>query len=234
MADRAPADAESACELRGVEQTALMVCEHGPQSPQRLGRDARAQLRYVALEVGADEVLAPAQADRVVARQEAVREAAPDPELVQRSLSHLGEVEGGEFNERDPPGQALAGLGQQVDRGGAQQQEPPGASALAPGLVDHAAQRFEQARRPVDLIEDDELPGMVGEVQGRLRQASAVSDGLQVQIDRWSLLGDRQRERGLAGLSWAEDGDGRRLLQQRGDLRGHLSLNHPYNYRSSL
>lgn len=42
------------------------------------------------------------------------------------------------------------------------------------------AQRFEQAGGAVDLIEDDELLGMVGEVQGRLGEAGPVSGRLQV------------------------------------------------------
>ena len=74
----------------------------------------------------ADEVLAPAQADCVARREEALR--AADPQLVQSFLAHLGEVERAELDECDPPCQALARLGHQVDRGGAQHQEPAGSS----------------------------------------------------------------------------------------------------------
>jgi hypothetical protein len=112
VGDGRPAHAESACELRGVEQAALVVSEHHPQPPQRLGRDARAQLRDLALQVCADEILAPAQADRVIRREEAVRKAASHPESVQLFPADLCEVERREFDERDPPSQALARLGQ--------------------------------------------------------------------------------------------------------------------------
>jgi hypothetical protein len=56
----------------------------------------------------------------------------------------------------------------------------------------------------VDLVEDDELVMMVCEVQLRLGKAAPVRSGLQVQIDRWSSFGNRQGQRGLAGLSRAE------------------------------
>lgn len=80
----------------------------------------------------------------------------------------------------------------------------------------------------MDLIEDDELLGVVGEVQSRLGNASAVRVGLQVQVDRRSSLGDRQRKRGLAGLPRAEEGDSRCVIQQGGDFRGHPASNaHP-------
>ena len=62
----------------------------------------------------------------------------------------------------------------------------------------------------MDLVEDHELLGVVGEVQLRLGQASPVRRGLQVQIDRWPPLGDRQGKRGLAGLPRPDQGDGGR------------------------
>lgn len=47
-------------------------------------------------------------------------------------------------------------------------------------------------------------------------------------------LGDLQGKRGLAGLSRAEQGDRRRLVQQGVDLRGYPPLYHPCNYKLSL
>ena len=211
-----------------------MVREHRPQPSQRLGRDPRAQLRNVALEVCADEVLAPAQADRVILCEEAVGETASNPQLIQLLLAHLGDVERRELDKRDSPRQALARLGQQVDRGGAQQQEPAGPGALAPALVDHPAQRLEQAGRALDLIEDHELPGMVGEVKLRLSQTSPVRRGLQVQIGRRPPVGDLQGERRLPRLPRAEQGNGRRLAQQRSDFSSYPSLDHPCNYKPLL
>jgi hypothetical protein len=39
------------------------------------------------------------------------------PEPVERFAAHLGHVEGRKLDEGDPAGQALAGLGEQVDCG---------------------------------------------------------------------------------------------------------------------
>jgi hypothetical protein len=52
------------------------------------------------------------------------------------------------------------------------------ASAFASTLIYHAAQCFEQPGRSVDLIEDDELLGMISEVQRRLGEAGPVRGGL--------------------------------------------------------
>jgi hypothetical protein len=86
----------------------------------------------------------------------------------------------------------------------------------------------------VNLIEDDELLGVVGEVERRLSEASAVRCGLQVQVDRGPCLGDLQGECGLAGLPRAEKGDGWHLVKQCGDFRGHSSLDHSCNRKPSL
>ena len=153
VADGGAADAEAAGDLGGVQQPSLLVGEHRPQPPQRLRRDTRAELRDVALEVGADEVPSPAQAGRVVGGEEALGKAAAHPELVEPLAAHLGEVEGRQLGEGDPSGQGLAALGQQLDRGGAEQQEPALPLSFAPAPVDRPAQRFEDARGAVDLVE---------------------------------------------------------------------------------
>ena len=81
----------------------------------------------------------------------------------------------------------------------------------------------------MDLVEDHELLRMVGEVQLGLGEARPVRGGLQVQVDRWPSLGDLQRQRRLAGLPRPEEGDGRGLIQQRGDFSSCPPLYHPCN-----
>ena len=111
-------------------------------------------------------------------RQEALGEARRAPRGRSSCVdAHLGQVEGRQLGEGDPTGQRLAGLGEQVDRGGAEQQEAAGPFAFAPAGVDHPAQRFEQARGAVDLVEDDQLVGVVGEVElGLAIRARSASD----------------------------------------------------------
>jgi len=62
-------------------------------------------------------------------------------------------------------------LGEQLDGSGAGQQEPAHTPPFPLALVDRPAQRFEDPRRALDLVEDDQLVGMVGEVELRLRQS---------------------------------------------------------------
>ena len=89
----------------------------------------------------------------------------------------LGDVEGHQLHEGDPPRQRLAARGEQVDRGGAQQQEPARPLAFPPAPVDRAAQRFEDAGGAVNLVEDDQLVSVVGEVELRLGQPRPVGLG---------------------------------------------------------
>ena len=91
--DRLAVHGEGAGERGGVEQAALLVREHRPEPAQGLRRDARPELRDVALEVGADELRAPAQARRVGSGQQALRKAAAQPERVEPLAADLAGVE---------------------------------------------------------------------------------------------------------------------------------------------
>jgi len=57
-----------------------------------------------------------------------------------------------QLGEGDPARQGLVALGEQLDRGGAEQQEPAGPLAVAPALVDRPSQRFEDAWGALDLV----------------------------------------------------------------------------------
>ncbi len=101
-----------------------MVGEHGPEAAQAIGGDARAELWDVALQIGLDEVLPPAQAARIAGREKTVGKAAPQPQLVPLG-GRVADLEHGEGIERqvtDPPGQGLARLAEQLERGRAKQQ----------------------------------------------------------------------------------------------------------------
>jgi len=70
------------------------VREHRPEPAKGLGRDARTELRDVALEVGANEIRAPAQARRIGSGQQAFREPAAQPERIEAFAADLARVEG--------------------------------------------------------------------------------------------------------------------------------------------
>ncbi len=132
--------------------------EHRPEPVEGLRRDARPELRDVALEVGADEILAQQEALVVRACQETVGEAPAEPERLAPSLPAAGleDVERTHVHVGDATGQALAGLPEQIDGCGAEDKEATVASALAASLVYQSPQRLEQLGHAMDLIEDDE------------------------------------------------------------------------------
>lgn len=120
--------------------------EHRPEALQGLGGHARRELRHVAFEVGADEVLAQHEALVVGAGEEAVREATAQPELLALGLRLpcFEHVEGAHVDVGDAAGQALARLPEQIDRRGARHQEPAVPVPAPAALVDQAAQRLEE------------------------------------------------------------------------------------------
>src|SRR3990172_12159155 len=133
-----------------------MMGKHGPEATQCLSGDPRAKLRYVALEIGAYEVFPPAQALGVVHGEKTLREAATQPEPVDRRLhllrADLEHREGAQFEVADPSGQSLAGLLEKVQRGRTQQEVHPVAVARPPGAIDETAQHREEAGDAVHLI----------------------------------------------------------------------------------
>jgi hypothetical protein len=65
--------------LRRVEQASLHMGKHRPEAMQRGRRNARTKLGYVALQVGANEILPSDQTARFVIGQEALRQSAAHP-----------------------------------------------------------------------------------------------------------------------------------------------------------
>jgi hypothetical protein len=79
------------------------VGQHRPQPAQRFRRDARAELRNVAFEIGADEIRSPAQARGVGCGQQALRKPAAQPQRVLPLAADLVRIERGEFQIADAP-----------------------------------------------------------------------------------------------------------------------------------
>lgn len=95
--------------------------EHQPETPKRFRGYPDAELRYVALEKGPDEIPAPAKAERVVAGQVGAGETPAQPELAGVPRTDLRQVESAELYEPDtarerfrhtahPRGDARSGL----------------------------------------------------------------------------------------------------------------------------
>ena len=78
-ADGLAADAKRLRQAGGIRKAGLIVGQHGPEPPERLGRHAGAEPGDVAFEIGADEGFAPLGADAIVGGAEAVRKTAAQP-----------------------------------------------------------------------------------------------------------------------------------------------------------
>ena len=210
--------------------------QHGPETAQRFRRHARPELRNVAFEVRAHEVLSPHCARFVALGEKAVRESAPDPEALARVSTALATAVGFENVERlqldvgDAAGQGLPRLPEQVDRRRAQQQESSRPNAAAAPLVDEAAKRLEQLRHALHLVQDHQLVFVSGQVEAGVGQPLAVRRILQVEIDARTLFGDELGQRGLACLAGAEQSHGRELVQAGTNELRFLTRNHPRNY----
>jgi hypothetical protein len=115
-----------------------------------------------ALEIAADEVAAPGEARRVTGCEHAVWKAAAQPQAIGVAdlRRKLQGVDRSEVHVCNAAGQRLGSLTHQLDRGGAEQEEVARALSRGSPLVDDAAERFEQRWRAVNLVDNDELPGL--------------------------------------------------------------------------
>jgi hypothetical protein len=127
-------------------------------------------LLHVALQIASDEALTQSKAVLVRCSQKAVRKSSAQPQALLCSVpsADLEGIERPHVDVLDAASQRLARLTQQIDGGRAQQQEKTSALSFAPRTVDHAAKCLEDLRRAVNLVQDDELIGMLREVQLRV------------------------------------------------------------------
>ncbi|KSV89575.1 hypothetical protein N184_27275 [Sinorhizobium sp. GL28] len=102
-----------------------MMCQHRPEPPEGFGRDSRAELGDVALQVCSYEVLPPTRAGPIVDGEKAVREASSDPERVDILIRYLEAIDWVHLKISDPTGKSFAGLLQQVYRRRTQQEKLP-------------------------------------------------------------------------------------------------------------
>ena len=142
-------------------------------------------------------------------------------------LFQLKRVERAEVHVGDPPGQALAGLAQQLDRRRPEDEKTPGASSAAATLIDESAQRLEDLRHAVDLIEDDQAVFVGAQEQRRVAELRAVLARFEVQVECVRTLGHCESEGRLADLPGPQQGHGSLAVQ--GVLNGCqcAAWNHP-------
>ena len=168
---------------RGIQRRSLTVREHRPQPLEGRGWNrgpniATSRSRYVRMK------------SRRSARQSSRSRPGSCPESRRATTVSLGRTgvlhfERGERRQvdvRDASGQRLARLAQQVDRRRSQEEEPASPSP-APASVDGAAQRLEQLRHSVDLVENDQLTSTLSRNSAgsasRLRSSRSSSSSIE-------------------------------------------------------
>lgn len=199
-AHRLAIDRKSAREVGGVEQAALHVSEHRPETAKRGGWNARPELRDVPFEVRANERFAPREAVRVIGREKALRKAAPNPEVGVLLRRDLQDVERRQLHVGEPAGKRL-GLTQQIGRRRTKKEKSPGPlAAPAPG-IDQPAEDREQLGHALNLVDDNEPVFVSRQVELRISELVAVPRRFEVQVDTVPLRGDPLCQCRLANLA---------------------------------
>ena len=109
----------------------------------------------------------------------------------------------------DTAGQRLARLFQQIDGRRAEQQKQPHPFPGLPAFVDDAAQRSEQPWRPVHLVENQQVVGVLVAVLLDVAQLGEIAWPLQVHVHGTAFVGERR----LADLARPEQDNCRVSVQ---------------------
>ena len=83
------------------------------------------------------------------------------------------------------------------------------AALAAAAFVDEPAEVPEEVRGALDLVEDDQLVGVLCEIEFRFSEFRAVAFGLQIEVEGGSRFGGLEGQCGFAGLARTEQRDGR-------------------------
>ena len=187
--------------------------QHGPESPQGLGRHPHPELRDVPLQVRANEVEPPAGAGRVAPGGEGIGEATAYPERL-APISDLQGIQTGQLLVDDAPRQRLRRLPEQRIRSRPEEEKLPGAAALTAALVNLAPEHPKETGDPLDLVQDRQPPGVKLQIPHRVRETGGIAGILEIEVEAVRCLRrNLARKRGLADLARTEEGH-RRVLPQ--------------------
>ena len=214
-------------ELGRVPDLPVVMGDHRPEAAQRRRRNRDAELRDVPFEKRPDEALAPQRRSGQVGREIRARKAAPQPERPPRGGARLAQIESRQIDQPDAAGERLRHARDQRRRCAAEQQEP--GAPVRP--VDQHAQRLEERRRALHLV-DDHQPAEASERLLRRLETPAIDRGFQIEVRARRLARrDRPGQRRLAALPRAGQGDDRmdgERLPDAGRRRGPLDMHTGY------
>ncbi len=165
----------------------------------------------VPLQIGPDEILAPAQAARGTRRQQALGKAAAQPQIVDRQVAGFQDSERRQFQISDASSQRFARLFEELQACGTQYQVLSGPAPLPALAVYQAAQDREKTGGAMNLVENHQLVEMVRQIQLGLGQLAAIRFRFQVEVHEWpgQGFGRLPGQRRLAHLTRADQSDGR-------------------------
>ncbi len=101
----------------------------------------------------------------------------------------------------------------QIHRGRPQQQQTPVGAALGPAPVDHSAQRLEDFRSPLHLVQNHKFALVIGHIAGGVGNAHPVLGLLEIQIDGVPPFADLESHGSFAHLSRSQQDYGWIVLQ---------------------
>ena len=82
----------------------------------------------------------------------------------------------------------------------------------------------------MDFIQNHQLVLVPGKIVSRIGKLAAILLRLQIQINRRALPADLSGQSGLAHLTRPKDRNSRKSIQQFGNFRNLVSMDHPCNY----
>ena len=104
----------------------------------------------------------------------------------------------------------------------------PRAILFPPSLIDDAAEQGEEPWRPMDLVDNHELPLLRAQIRVRILEPPQIGRSLQVEVacGRAVLAGDLLGERRFPDLTRAKQDHGRRVPQARRQKVVESSMDH--------
>ena len=195
-------DAERPGQLGTVPGLGMVVGEHRPETFQHGTRDRDAELRDVAFEKGAHEVLPPPVARGMTPGREGERKSASQPQQVDVLRSRFRQRQTRQIVVRDPPGQRLGALAQQAWRCAAENQEPRRAGTA----IGQHAQGRKELRPALHFVQHHE-PFQRRQGEKRVRETGHIRRRLEIEDVGGSATALRKLpgERRLAGLPGSEE-----------------------------
>ena len=210
-------EAEALAELGGVEDAALLGCNHAEEPVGQRGLRREAPSRQVPLSHQGQIVRLPL-GKSLVTQNPAIGVSAALPEQVGSGLRQLGKMKWRQLCQRHASGQRLAHLAHERGRNRAEEQEAP--VLLAPG-VNGRAQTGEHLRPRLRFVQHHQVVAL-GQIVPSEVQPKTLGRLFQVVV----LRGKAFRQRGLATLARPDQGHRRELRQAFLNQTGNHAFDH--------